>query len=73
MLLAASCAELFKREAATYSPLLAAHQPQARVVAAATLHEVYGAKMLPWLIGGERPAGVPPVPCCNCFWSCDQP
>ncbi|EFN53089.1 hypothetical protein CHLNCDRAFT_137406 [Chlorella variabilis] len=51
MLLAASCAELFKREAATYSPLLAAHQPQARVVAAATLHEVYGAKMLPWLIG----------------------
>ena len=112
MLLAASCAELYKREASVYAPLLAAvsfelqtrssplppvlprvycdlswmkvaqlcglfcrhihlarlaaghtapalppchllqAQPSARLIAARTLHEVYGAKMLPWLIGG---------------------
>ena len=27
------------------------------MIAARTLHEVYGAKMLPWLIGGECVAG----------------
>lgn len=35
-----------------YSPLLLGHLPGARAVAAAALHEIYGAKMLPWLIGG---------------------
>ncbi|PRW45372.1 hypothetical protein C2E21_5977 [Chlorella sorokiniana] len=51
MLLAASCAELYKQEATVYAPLLAPAQPAARVIAARSLHEVYGAKMLPWLIG----------------------
>lgn len=53
MLLAAASTELFRAEAATYAPLLTAHQPAARRIAAAALHEVYGARMLPWLIGGE--------------------
>ena len=53
MLLAAACSELLRREAQQYSPLLMGHLPGARVVAARTLHELYGAKMLPWLIGGE--------------------
>ena len=54
MLLAATCGELFKKEAQQYAPLLAAQQPAARLIAARTLHEVFGAKMLPWLIGGEQ-------------------
>ena len=53
MLLAATSGEVFKQEAQQYSPLLAAQQPGARLIAARTLHEVFGAKMLPWLIGGE--------------------
>ncbi|PSC73790.1 hypothetical protein C2E20_3044 [Micractinium conductrix] len=51
MLLAASSAELFKKEATQYSPLLQAQAPGARATAARVLHEVYGARMLPWLIG----------------------
>lgn len=50
-LLAAATSELFKTEVQSYSPLLAAQQPAARLIAARTLHEVYGARMLPWLIG----------------------
>ena len=53
MLLAASSAELFKKEATQYSPLLQAQAPGARATAARVLHEVYGARMLPWLIGGK--------------------
>lgn len=52
MLLAAQSAELFKKEAQHFSPLLLPAQPHARAIAARTLHEVFGAKMLPWLIGG---------------------
>ncbi|KAL4437302.1 hypothetical protein ABPG75_004441 [Micractinium tetrahymenae] len=51
MLLAAATSELFRKEVQSYSPLLALQQPAARLVAARTLHEVYGARMLPWLIG----------------------
>lgn len=51
-LLAAATSELFKKEVQGYSPLLVAQQPAARLIAARTLHEVYGARMLPWLIGG---------------------
>lgn len=54
-LLAAATSELFKKEVQAYSPLLAPQQPAARLIAARTLHEVYGARMLPWLIGGGRP------------------
>ncbi|KAL4439477.1 hypothetical protein ABPG77_008806 [Micractinium sp. CCAP 211/92] len=50
-LLAAATSELFKKEVQGYSPLLVAQQPAARLIAARTLHEVYGARMLPWLIG----------------------
>lgn len=53
-LLAAATSELFKTEVQSYSPLLAAQQPAARLIAARTLHEVYGARMLPWLIGGGQ-------------------
>lgn len=52
MLLAASSAELLKREGQLYTPLLLPAQPAARAIAAAMLHESFGAKMLPWLIGG---------------------
>ena len=62
MLLAATSGEIFKKEAQQYSPLLAAQQPGARLVAARTLHEVFGAKMLPWLIGGKQ--------CCQAPWCC---
>jgi hypothetical protein len=59
MLLAATSGEIFKKEVQQYSPLLAAQQPGARLIAARTLHEVFGAKMLPWLIGGETKSAHP--------------
>ena len=52
VLLAAKTSELMRRESGEYSPLLLPHQPAARIVAARTLHELFGAKMLPWLISG---------------------
>lgn len=52
LLLAASAGEVLRVELAKYSPLLLPAVANARAVAAAELHELYGAKMLPWLING---------------------
>lgn len=53
MLLAASTGEILRTECSKYAPLLLPYQAGTRAVAARTLHELFGAKMLPWLIAGE--------------------
>ena len=62
-LLAAATAELLSSEATGHSPLLAAYAPDARAAAARHLHELYGARMLPWVISGEPPPASLPRPC----------
>ena len=52
MLLAAATGELLRVEHGKFSPLLLPFDTAARGVAARTLHELFGARMLPWLISG---------------------
>lgn len=52
MLLAAAAGEVLQTEFSKFSPLLLPYVASCRAVAARTLHELYGAKMLPWLIAG---------------------
>ena len=50
-LLAVGTGELLKSEFNEYSPLSLPHLATARMVAAHALHELFGARMLPWLVG----------------------
>lgn len=50
VLLAAATGELLRVEHGKFSPLLLPFDTAARGVAARTLHELFGARMLPWLI-----------------------
>lgn len=59
-LLATETAEMLKAECAEYTPVLAARLPGARAVAAATLHRLFGARLLPWLLSGKLMKHVSP-------------